>query len=329
MHSYESRRDWKSISAIPEVHGSGNLRGTTLQNSEQDWLKTNLAKFTRLLQGQRDLTAVSKMVLSELAPLINAQHGVFYIMDETAANNPRLKLLSAYAYKERKNLANEWRVGEGLVGQCAYEKQRILLTNVPSDYIEITSGLGGLKPQNIVVLPIVFENKVKAVIEIASFTLFSQIHQTFLDQLGESIGIVLNTIEANLRTEELLTQSQNLSLELQNQQEELQQSNEELGDHRDRSPYTLSAQNNTSRDQSRSTRISGHDDRNTQLYNVGLHTPISCATARALPCRVHSSMTAAFFIAGGRARLSVRANTLVCISGCNSAIQARNESRPG
>ena len=205
-----------------------NLRETTRQNSEQDWLKTNLAKFTRLLQGQRDLVAVSKMVLSELAPLINGQHGVFYMMDETQPDNPRLKLLSAYAYKERKNIANEWKIGEGIVGQCAFEKQRIMLTSVPSDYIEITSGLGEAKPQNIIVLPIVFENKVKAVIEIASFTMFSQIHQTFLDQLSESIGIVLNTIEANMRTEELLKQSQSLASELGSQQEELRQTNEEL-----------------------------------------------------------------------------------------------------
>ncbi len=207
-----------------------NLRETTRQNSEQDWLKTNLAKFTRLLQGQRDLTAVSKMVLSELAPLINGQHGVFYMMDETTPENPRLKLLSAYAFKERKNLSNEWKLGEGLVGQCAYEKQRILLTSVPADYIEVTSGLGEAKPQNIVVLPIIFENKVKAVVEIASFTLFSAIHQTFLDQLSESIGIVLNTIEANMRTEDLLKQSQSLAQELQSQQEELRQTNDELED---------------------------------------------------------------------------------------------------
>jgi HAMP domain-containing protein/signal transduction histidine kinase/CheY-like chemotaxis protein len=205
-----------------------NLRETTRQNSEQDWLKTNLAKFTRLLQGQRDLVAVSKMVLSELAPLINGQHGVFYMMDEAQADNPRLKLLSAYAYKERKNLSNEWRIGEGIVGQCAFEKQRLMLTNVPGDYIEITSGLGEARPLNIIVLPIVFENKVKAVIEIASFTLFSAIHQTFLDQLAESIGIVLNTIEANMRTEELLKQSQSLAQELGSQQEELRQTNEEL-----------------------------------------------------------------------------------------------------
>uniref|UniRef100_UPI0010F9EEC3 HAMP domain-containing protein n=1 Tax=Ramlibacter sp. 2FC TaxID=2502188 RepID=UPI0010F9EEC3 len=205
-----------------------NLRETTRQNAEQDWLKTNLARFTRVLQGQRDLAAVSKMVLSELAPLVNGQHGIFYIMDETQPENPRLRLLSAYAYKERKNLANEWRIGEGVVGQCAYEKQRILLTNVPNDYIEITSGLGEARPLNIMVLPIVFESKVRAVVELASFTLFSQIHQTFLDQLGESIGIVINTIEANMRTEELLKQSQSLTEELQSGQEELRQTNEEL-----------------------------------------------------------------------------------------------------
>ena len=190
------------------------LRETTQQNAEQDWLKTSLAKITRQLQGQRDLSVVSKMVLSELAPLINAQHGVFYIMDETVADKPRLKLLSGYAFKNSKGLAKEWLVGEGLVGQCAYEKQRILLTNVPSDYVQITSGLGESKPQNIILLPIVFENKVKAVIELASCTLFSPIHQSLLDQLGESIGIVLNMIQVNMRTEDLLMQSQILSGEL-------------------------------------------------------------------------------------------------------------------
>jgi CheY-like chemotaxis protein/signal transduction histidine kinase/HAMP domain-containing protein len=205
-----------------------NLRETTRQNADQDWLKTNLAKFTRLLQGQRDLVAVSKMVLSELAPLINAQHGVFYMMDESQTDNPKLKLLSAYAYNE--NISSEWRLGEGLIGQCAYEKKRILLTDVPGGYVSITSGLGAAAPLNIIVLPIVFENKVKAVVEMASFTLYSAIHQTFLDQLGESIGIVLNTIEANMRTEELLKQSQSLAHELQSQQEELRQTNEELED---------------------------------------------------------------------------------------------------
>jgi signal transduction histidine kinase/HAMP domain-containing protein/CheY-like chemotaxis protein len=207
-----------------------NLRETTRQNAEQDWLKSNLAKFNRLLQGQRDLAAVSKMVLSELAPLINAQHGVFYMMNESPPDPAKLILLSAYAYKGNINVNDEWRLGEGLVGQCAYEKRRILLTDVPADYVAISSGLGAAAPLNIIVLPILFENKVKAVVEMASFTRFSIIHQTFLDQLAESIGIVLNTIEANMRTEELLKQSQSLAQELQKQQEELRQTNEELGD---------------------------------------------------------------------------------------------------
>ena len=207
-----------------------NLRDTTQRNTEQDWLKTNLARFTRMLQGQRDLMTVSKLVLSELAPLINAAHGVFYIMDlgKEDAQEPRLRLLATYAYRERKNLAKEFKLGEGLVGQCAYEKERILLTNVPSDYVQINSGLGEATPLNIVVLPVLFESQVRAVIELASFERYSVIHQAFLDQLMETIGIVLNTIEANMRTEELLKQSQTLAGELQSQQEELQQTNEEL-----------------------------------------------------------------------------------------------------
>ncbi|WP_223544935.1 HAMP domain-containing protein [Pseudomonas sp. A-B-19] len=207
-----------------------NLRETTRQNAEQDWLKSNLAKFNRLLQGQRDLAAVSKMVLSELAPLINAQHGVFYMMNESPPDPAKLKLMSAYAYKGNINVNDEWQLGEGLVGQCAYEKRRILLTDVPANYVAISSGLGAAAPLNIIVLPILFENKVKAVVEMSSFTRYSIIHQTFLDQLAESIGIVLNTIEANMRTEELLKQSQSLAQELQRQQEELRQTNEELED---------------------------------------------------------------------------------------------------
>jgi signal transduction histidine kinase/CheY-like chemotaxis protein/HAMP domain-containing protein len=205
------------------------LRDTTQKNSEQDWLKTNLARFSRMLQGQKDLLTVARLILSELAPLVSASHGVFYSMD-TARDEPTLKLLASYAYRERKNVSNEFRLGEGLVGQSALEKERILLTNVPGEYIQINSGLGAASPYNIIVLPVVFENQVKAVIELASFERFGTTHQVFLDQLTESIGIVLNTIEANMRTEALLTQSQSLARELQSQQEELQQTNEELAE---------------------------------------------------------------------------------------------------
>ncbi len=207
-----------------------NLKDTTLKNSEQDWLKTNLAKFSRMLQGQKDLLTVGRLILSELAPVVSAQQGVFYMMDNMKVDDPALKLLASYAYKERKNIDNKFKLGEGLVGQCALEKEKILLANVPKDYIKISSGLGEATPVNIIVLPVVFEGAVKAVIELASFEHFSPTHQTFLDQLTESIGIVLNTIEANMRTEDLLKQSQSLARELQSQQEELQQTNQELAE---------------------------------------------------------------------------------------------------
>ncbi|XHX77508.1 MAG: HAMP domain-containing protein [Stenomitos frigidus ULC029] len=205
-----------------------NLRETTQKNTEQDWLKTNLAKFTRMLQGQRDLEAVSKLILSELAPLVSAQHGVFYMMETSELHPPYLKLLSTYAYRERKHLANQFHLGEGLVGQCALEKERILITEVPSDYIKISSGLGEATPLNAVVLPVLFEGQVTAVVELASFRRFSEIHLTFFDQLTESIAIVLNTIAASMRTEELLKQSQSLAEELQTQQKELTETNQRL-----------------------------------------------------------------------------------------------------
>jgi HAMP domain-containing protein/signal transduction histidine kinase/DNA-binding response OmpR family regulator len=204
-----------------------NLRETTRQNAEQDWLKTNLTRFTRMLQGQRDVMAVARNLLSELSPLVGAAHSVFYLM-ESQDTTLRLKLLGSYGYQERKNLSTQWKIGEGLVGQCAFEKQRILLTNVPGDYVQITSGLGQATPLNIVALPVLFEAGVKAVIELGSFERFSPIHLAFLEQLADSLGIVLNTIEATMRTEDLLKQSQSLAEELQSQQEELQQTNEEL-----------------------------------------------------------------------------------------------------
>ena len=204
-----------------------NLKDTTLKNAEQDWLKTNLAKFTRMLQGERDLVTVSNLILSEIAPLVNAQHGVFYVAAREN-DEPVLDLVASYALKERKNLGSRFALKQGLVGQCAYEKKRILLTNVPKDYVAISSGLGEAPPMNIIVLPVLFENEVNAVIELASFNRFSETHQSFLEQLTESIGIVLNTIAANMRTEGLLKQSQRLTTELQSQQEELKTTNERL-----------------------------------------------------------------------------------------------------
>ncbi|HET9410268.1 MAG TPA: response regulator, partial [Candidatus Dormibacteraeota bacterium] len=205
-----------------------NLRETTQKTKEQDWLKTNLARFARMLQGQRDLLTVSRMILSELAPLVNAEHGALYGMVNPSGADSYLKYQAGYAYKPRKGLSKEFHLGEGLVGQCAVEKRRILLTNVPPDYVRITSGLGEGTPMNILILPVLFEGEVRAVIELASFEQFSQTHQDFLDQLTDSIGVVLNNIEANSRTEGLLRQSQSLANELQSQQDQLQRTNAEL-----------------------------------------------------------------------------------------------------
>jgi HAMP domain-containing protein/signal transduction histidine kinase/DNA-binding response OmpR family regulator len=205
-----------------------NLRVTTESNQEQDWLKTNVAKFTRMLQGQRDLFTVGKMLLSELAPLVDAQQGTIYQMDADEKEEPVLRLLAGYA--QRPGQPTFIRLGEGLVGQCAVEKQKILLNDVPGTYTRVHSSLGEATPASIVVLPVLFEGQTKAVIELASLHAFSVTHVSFLEQLTQSIGVVLNTIEATMRTEGLLQQSQQLTVELQSQQKELQQTNEELAE---------------------------------------------------------------------------------------------------
>ncbi|HEX5655530.1 MAG TPA: HAMP domain-containing protein, partial [Chitinophagaceae bacterium] len=200
-----------------------NLKQTTLRNQEQDWLKSNLAKFTQMLQGQKDLNTVTRRILSELAQVVNAQKGMFYILEQDENfKNQKLKLFAAYAFGDEVKTSKEFVLGQGLVGQCALEKERILLTNVPKNYIKIGSGLGKSSPVNLIVLPVLFEKEIKAVIELASFDTFSETHLDFLSQLTESIGIVLNTIEANTRTESLLVQSQSLTDELRRTNEELQ-----------------------------------------------------------------------------------------------------------
>ncbi len=204
-----------------------NLRDTTQKNMEQDWLKTNLAKFSRMLQGQRDLTTVGRMVLSELCPVVSAQQAEFYVLDPRE-DNPLLTLLASFASEGSGQLGKRIGLGEGVVGQCALEKRKIVLDNLPPEYIRISSGLGSGSPRSVLVLPLIFEGEAKGVLELASFEGFNPSHQALLDQLTESIGIVLNTIEANMRTEGLLTQSQSLAQQLQTRQEELQLTNEAL-----------------------------------------------------------------------------------------------------
>ncbi|MFN8077833.1 MAG: HAMP domain-containing protein [Kineosporiaceae bacterium] len=251
-----------------------NLRETTRANEEQDWLKTNLARITGLMQGRRDLLDVARMIMSELTPVVGAQHGAFFtatsprealatassaagqtpggysaVLDRVAervrgdAQAPgedgdgdglvgddgrRLQLIATYGYTARKSVPNRFRIGESLVGQAALERKPILITQAPSDYIQIGSGLGEAPPVNLVVLPVQFEDQVLGVIELGSFGRFTEMHLAFLDQLIESIGVSLNAIIASSRTEELLAESQRLAVELQEKQEELQAQQEEL-----------------------------------------------------------------------------------------------------
>jgi CheY-like chemotaxis protein len=206
-----------------------NLRLTTARNSEQDWLKTNLARVTGMLQGQRDLATVGRTLLSELTPLVGAQHGLIYQLEaETEQAFPGLALLAAYADAGAERTPPRLRLGEGLLGQCALEKERVLITDVPAHAVPVRAGMFEAVPRSVVVLPVLFEGEVKAVIELASLTTFTASHLAFLEQLTASIGIVLNSIEATMKTEGLLKQSQQLAAELQTQQKELQEKNEQL-----------------------------------------------------------------------------------------------------
>jgi CheY-like chemotaxis protein/signal transduction histidine kinase/HAMP domain-containing protein len=204
-----------------------NLRHTTDRNTEQDWLKTNLAKFSRMMQGQRDLVTLGETLLAEFAPLVNAHQGVIYIVDYD--NGQRyLKQLAGYADLRESAEPRRYRFGEGFVGECAVQRQRLLLARIPPDSIRLNSGLVETQPRNVIVLPVLYEGEIKAVIELASLYEFTASHLAFLEQLTGSIGVVLNTIEATMRTEGLLKQSQELAGELQTQQVELQQTNEEM-----------------------------------------------------------------------------------------------------
>ncbi|MGW6295526.1 ATP-binding protein, partial [Streptomyces sp. NPDC055058] len=211
-----------------------SLRETTRANQEQDWLKTNLARISGLMQGHRDLPVVAELIMDELVPLVSAQYGAFYLAED-GDKGPELRLVGSYGYPEDLDRPARIAFGRTLVGQAARSRRTIVVEDLPPDYVTISSGLGQVVPTALVLLPIVVEGQVLGVIELASVTPFTQIHQDFLAQLMETVGVNVNTIVANARTDELLAESQRLtgalqerSAELQVQQEELQRSNAEL-----------------------------------------------------------------------------------------------------
>jgi signal transduction histidine kinase/HAMP domain-containing protein/CheY-like chemotaxis protein len=200
-----------------------NLGDTTRKNREQDWLKTNLARFFGVMQGQRNLQALTDQIIGELTPVVGAQLGAFYVAEaEQPLDGGSLVLKSSYAYTRRKQLSNRFHLGEGLVGQCALERKAIVVTDVPSDYVHISSGLGEAPPRSIAVLPVLFENQVRGVIELASFRDFSQVQLAFLEQLMLSVGLAMNLIGTSMRTEQLLEQLQGSNVELDRRRAELE-----------------------------------------------------------------------------------------------------------
>ncbi|WP_251091861.1 HAMP domain-containing protein [Streptomyces sp. Caat 7-52] len=213
-----------------------SLRETTRANQEQDWLKTNLARISGLMQGHRDLPVVAELIMDELVPQVSAQYGAFYLAED-GASGPELRLVGSYGRPEDDTRPLRIPFGRSLVGQTARSRRTIAVDELPRGYVTISSGLGQIEPTALLLLPIVFEDQVLGVIELASVTPFTQVQRDFLQQLVDTIGVNVNTIVANARTDELLQESQRLtselqsrSAELQARQEELQQSNAELED---------------------------------------------------------------------------------------------------
>jgi signal transduction histidine kinase/HAMP domain-containing protein/PleD family two-component response regulator len=203
-----------------------NLRDTTTRNQDTDWLKTNLARISGLMQGQRDLATVSQLIMSELTPSVTAQHGAFFLLSATDdASDAELRLIASYGYELRSDVPKSFALGESLVGQAALERKTIKIDEAPEDYIRISSGLGSTSASSIMIMPVLFEDQLLGVIELAWLRAPSEIHRTFLEQLMETLGVVLNTIIANVRTEELLEQSQSLNSELEQQAQMLEERN--------------------------------------------------------------------------------------------------------
>ena len=207
---------------------TNTLLTATNQAAAQDWLKTGQTQLNEKMSGEQNITVLGNNIITFLIHYIDAQIGTFYITENTDNQKMRLKMLASYAYTERKNLSNEFMVGEGVVGQAALEKKNLIITDLPEDYMPIQSSLGKGQPRNLLVMPFFYEQELRGVIELGSFNKVTDIQLDFLNQVMPSIGIVVNAAKSRIRLQTLLQQSQQQSEELQNQTEELQTQQEEL-----------------------------------------------------------------------------------------------------
>ena len=179
------------------------LADVTAKNAIQDWLKTGQTQLNEQISGEQDVVTLAKNIITFLTTYLEMPVGVFYILENTD-KDACLKLLASYAYTQRKGVANEFKIGEGLVGQAALEKERIIVTNLPENYITIQSGLGEAIPQQLIVIPFLYENAVKGIIEIGSFQEITKIKLELLEQVMPSIGIAINTAESRTKMQALL-----------------------------------------------------------------------------------------------------------------------------
>jgi two-component system, chemotaxis family, sensor kinase CheA len=194
---------------------------------DQSWLNTKIAEIATIYPEVENVTMLAEMLITKLVPMVGASYGVFYVK-EVEESQLYLKRISAYASLDESKDYTRVRFGEGLIGQCALEKRSILLNNVPEHYVKIRSGTGAGTPKNIIILPILFEDDVLAVIEIASFDSFCPLQVKLLEAVNNNIGIKINSIVSHMKAERLLEESLAMTEELQSQSEELQLQQEEL-----------------------------------------------------------------------------------------------------
>jgi PAS domain-containing protein len=206
----------------------------TQEKNEQDnlvrrYMNEGLAKFADLLRSKNnDINSLGDAFIREIVKYLNALQGGFFIYDDSERGNPVLTMISAFAYNRKKYLQQTVKLGEGLIGTCAREKQYMNFTEIPAGYITITSGLGDTPPNNLLLIPVMHENEILGVIEIASLYLFKQYEIDFAREVALSLGSTLVNTRNNQRTSELLTRSQQQALEMAEQEEEMRQNMEEL-----------------------------------------------------------------------------------------------------
>ncbi|CAK8724754.1 histidine kinase [Candidatus Electrothrix laxa] len=222
----------KSVPVLSEQDRLGNavnnmtliIRENQQENEEQNWLTQGQGQLDNLLRGEQSVEEMANKIVTFLSRYLEAIIGTFYLSD----NEGLLHLHASYAYRNRKSLSNEFQLGEGMVGQAALEKKILIINHVPEKYLQVCSALGEGKPACLLIAPFLYNNQVKAVLEIGSFVEISELQIKFIEQIGERIGIALHSTQSRLRMQEVLQVTRQQAAKLQAQQDELQASNEEM-----------------------------------------------------------------------------------------------------